>query len=70
MSLWGGSTQAGETLKTEVSCAGGCGAKTTEPEALGWELLPITGRWRCGACTGELRAADRTRGGTEPPLAP
>lgn len=45
--------------KPEYSCLGGCGKKSENPEHQGWELLPITGRYRCGACSRELEVVGR-----------
>jgi predicted SprT family Zn-dependent metalloprotease len=49
-----------QPTKPEVSCAGGCGQKVEEPSKVGWDLLPITGRYRCGSCTRALRDAGRS----------
>ncbi len=45
--------------KPEVSCAGGCGSQTNNPEHFGWARLEITGRYRCGACTRALAAVSK-----------
>ena len=46
----------------EVGCAGGCGLKSNNPEALGWARLEITGRYRCGDCTRALAAVSKLGG--------
>lgn len=38
-----------------VACYGGCGQRADDPEQQGWELLPITNKYRCGACTRALK---------------
>lgn len=51
-----------------LPCKGECGAKVADDEAAtaaGWEYLSISGKYRCGKCTRELRAAGRMVG-TEP----
>jgi hypothetical protein len=45
--------------KEPTACYGGCGQKELEPQAKGWDQLPITGRWRCMACTRQLQEASR-----------
>jgi len=46
-----------------VACYGGCSRRSENPEQEGWELLPITGKYRCGQCSRDLRLA-----GQEKPL--
>lgn len=54
-----------------VSCVGGCKQffESENPDALqkmaeaaGWGLLPITNRYRCGACERELKRASTQEG--------
>lgn len=39
-----------------ITCYGGCGLQVVDPEQRGWELLPITGKYRCAACSRALAA--------------
>lgn len=47
-----------------ISCAAGCKRIVADEQAAekaGWELLPITGRWRCPVCWRELQAVNKPR---------
>jgi hypothetical protein len=42
-----------------ITCSAGCKREQRDADAAtaaGWDVLPITGRWRCPACTRELLA--------------
>jgi len=42
-----------------ITCSAGCKRDMPDEQAAsqaGWEILPITGRWRCGQCGRELAA--------------
>lgn len=50
-----------------IACAAGCKRTVADADAAlqaGWELLPITGRYRCAVCWRDLNAAS-TLPGTE-----
>ena len=52
-------------MTDSIVCSAGCKRQAHDDDAalaLGWEVLPITTRWRCLDCTRELRHASSLTG--------
>lgn len=51
-----------------LTCSAGCKREAADEKAasnLGWELLPISQRWRCPECTHALQAVNEPKTDTE-----
>ena len=52
-----------------ITCAAGCKREVADMDsaiAASWDYLPITGRWRCPDCTGELVEVNERYAITQP----
>jgi hypothetical protein len=52
-------------MTDSIVCSAGCKRQARDDDAalaLGWEVLPISTRWRCLDCTRELRHASSLAG--------